>query len=163
MFFFWVFFKVHDFHHLSSLTSSLIFTSSLFFSPSPFSCLISSSLRFLLWSLLSLFCVVAAAVARCWLLRCCCWCCVVARFVALSSFRPLLSSCPVHSCSGRIGRVAGERIHSARGHSRLRRNKTGRRWSSKKRLAGAGNRQKFLFLGLCGKHAEKMCHGSAVD
>ena len=166
-FFLVVFLKVHDFHRLSSLTSSLIFTFSLFFSPSPFSCLISSSLRFLLWSLLSLFCVVAAGC-------CCCCSLLVAALLLLvlrccsfrgtfSSFRPLLSSCPVHSCSGRIGHVAGERLHSARGHSRLRRKKAGRRWSSKKRVAGAGNRQKFLFLGLCGKHTLKRCATGALS
>ena len=100
---FLVFFRVHEFHHFSSLTSSLIFTSSLsplLFSPSPY--VVSSllvSLRFLLWSFLSLVGVVAAtvalvaaAVAGCWLLRCCCWCCVGARFGSVFSLFPLVFS-----------------------------------------------------------------------
>ena len=59
--FFCVFFKVHDFHHFSSLTSSPPLSLS---SPSP--SVVSSlllSLCFLLWSFLSLFCVIAAVVA----------------------------------------------------------------------------------------------------
>ena len=57
-----MFFNVRDFHHFSLLVSPL----SLLFSPSP--SVVSSlllPLRFLFWSCLPLFCVVAAAVTCC--------------------------------------------------------------------------------------------------
>ena len=95
--------------HFFSLTSLIFNSSPLLFSPSlSVASSLFLSLRFLLWSFLSLFCIVAlllllllVLVLRCcrWLLRCSCCCCHF-RLCSLS-FRPLLSSCQVHSSARR--------------------------------------------------------------
>ena len=111
---FFVLFKAHDFRHFSSLTSSrhllplssslpLLQLSHLFF-----------CLRFLLWSFLSMFCVVAVAASGAALLPqvaaavAAAGGAVVARFAAVlrffrqSSLWPLLSCCQMHSSARRV-------------------------------------------------------------
>ena len=92
------FFNVHDFHHFSSLTSSLIFTSSLSLSCSPSPSVVSYLLlsvspvfccdRFLLCFVLLLPLVAAGAGAGGGGV----WCCVVAAFRCSFSFFPLVFS-----------------------------------------------------------------------